>query len=86
MAPETTAPQTNGGEIMGWPILKIDYPTDPDRNAYQRWTAIATTSNTVPGIQYSSICSSISSMQASIMALSEIAVRSACVRDWPFPV
>ena len=26
---EATAPKINPGEIMGWPILKIDYPTDP---------------------------------------------------------
>lgn len=26
----STAPKTNPGEIIGWPILKIDYPTDPD--------------------------------------------------------
>ena len=30
MAPETTAPKLDGGEILGWPILKIDYPTDAD--------------------------------------------------------
>ncbi len=23
------APKINGGDIIGWPILKIDYPTDP---------------------------------------------------------
>ena len=26
---EANAPKINPGEIMGWPILKIDYPTDP---------------------------------------------------------
>jgi acetoacetate decarboxylase len=33
MSSETTAPKFNGGEIMGWPILKIDYPTDPEKIA-----------------------------------------------------
>ncbi len=33
MTTETKAPQINGGDIMGWPILKIDYPTDPDKIA-----------------------------------------------------
>lgn len=27
------APKTNGGEIIGWPILKIDYPTDREKIA-----------------------------------------------------
>ena len=27
------APKTNPGEIIGWPILKIDYPTDADKIA-----------------------------------------------------
>ena len=33
MAEETKAPQVNPGEIIGWPILKIDYPTDSDKIA-----------------------------------------------------
>ena len=33
MASETSAPKINGGEIMGWPILKIHYPTDPEKIA-----------------------------------------------------
>lgn len=33
MASETSAPKTHGGEILGWPILKIDYPTDPEKIA-----------------------------------------------------
>ena len=33
MASETSAPKTNGGEIMGWPILKIDYATDVEKVA-----------------------------------------------------
>ena len=27
------APKINPGDIMGWPILKIDYPTDPEKIA-----------------------------------------------------
>jgi acetoacetate decarboxylase len=27
------APKINGGDIIGWPILKIDYPTDAERIA-----------------------------------------------------
>jgi acetoacetate decarboxylase len=30
---EATSPKMNPGDILGWPILKIDYPTDPDRIA-----------------------------------------------------
>ncbi len=33
MAPEVSAPKINAGDIMGWPILKIDYPTDPEKIA-----------------------------------------------------
>lgn len=29
----TEAPQMNAGDISFWPILKIDYPTDPDKLA-----------------------------------------------------
>ncbi len=29
----TDGPKINPGDIMGWPILKIDYPTDPNRIA-----------------------------------------------------
>ena len=28
---EATAPKINPGDIMGWPILKIDYPTDREK-------------------------------------------------------
>ena len=33
MSTETNGPKVNPGEIMGWPILKIDYPTAPDKIA-----------------------------------------------------
>lgn len=33
MASDSSGPKVNPGEIVGWPILKIDYPTDPDRIA-----------------------------------------------------
>ena len=33
MADETNAPKVNPGEIIGWPILKIDYPSEPDKIA-----------------------------------------------------
>ena len=33
MAAESNAPVINAGDIMGWPILKIDYPTDPEKIA-----------------------------------------------------
>lgn len=33
MASESSAPLTPGGEIIGWPVLKVDYPTDRERIA-----------------------------------------------------